>query len=233
MLRGSPMFPLRDTLRTRIRPWLTILLVLLNAAVFAFELSLAPEQLERLVATLGLTPARFADPRWRARFGLTPADFWPFLSSLFLHAGLLHAASNLWFLWIFGDNIEERLGSLRFLAFYLACGVLAGAVHVIAEPTSQVPAIGASGAVAGVMGAYLRLFPRGKVLTLVPVFIFPLFVELPAVVFLGLWLLSQAVGASLSDSGLHGGVAFFAHLGGFAAGWLTVHGFEPRRRVSA
>jgi len=228
------MFPLRDTLRTGIRPWMTILLLLLQGAVFAYELSLSPQQLEHAVRTLGLVPARYADPLWRAEFGLGPADFWPFFSSLFLHGGLLHLASNLWFLWIFGDNVEERLGALRYLGFYLACGLSAGALHVIALPHSQAPTIGASGAVAGVMGAYLRLFPRGKVLALVPVFILPLFVELPALVFLGFWFLLQVFGAWLgqmgSDSG--GGVAFWAHLGGFACGWLCVRAFLPARSLS-
>lgn len=228
------MFPLRDTLRTGIRPWMTILLLLLQGAVFAYELSLSPQQQEQLVRSLGLTPARFADPAWRAEFGLRPADFWPFFSSLFLHGSLLHLLSNLWFLWIFGDNVEERLGSLRYLGFYLICGLAAGAVHVIALPSSQAPTLGASGAVAGVMGAYLRLFPRGKVLTLVPVFILPLFVELPALVFLGFWFVLQIFGAGLgrigSESGV--GVAFWAHLGGFACGWLTVRAFVPARRLS-
>lgn len=228
------MFPLRDTLRTGIRPWITILLVLLQGAVFAYELSLPPQQLERLVHAVGLTPARFGDPLWRAQFGLAPADFWPFFTSLFLHGGLLHLFSNLWFLWIFGDNVEERLGSLRYLGFYLTCGVVAGAMHVVAQPHSQAPTIGASGAVAGVMGAYLRLFPRGKVLTLVPIFILPLFFELPALVFLGYWLVLQFVGAGLGQMGDGSGVgiAFWAHLGGFACGWLTVRAFVPAQRLS-
>ncbi|HUR28618.1 MAG TPA: rhomboid family intramembrane serine protease [Planctomycetota bacterium] len=225
------MFPLRDKHRTTARPWITIGLIVVNAAAFVHELSLSPRELDHLVTSLGLTPARLADPRWRAELGFGLRDFWPFFTSLFLHGGLLHVASNLWFLWIFGDNVEERFGSLRFLFFYLLCGFAAGMLHVIVEPHSSAPAIGASGAIAGVMGAYLRLFPRGRIITIIPIFIFPLLVEVPALLFLGLWFLLQLFGASVGKLGggdPAGGVAFWAHVGGFLAGAVLVPVFARR-----
>lgn len=227
------MFPLRDKQRSQATPWITLLLVVLNSAVFVYELSLEPTELERLVRSLGLTPARLADPRWRAELGLAPSDFWPFFTSLFLHGSLLHVAANLWFLWIFGDNVEERFGSLRFLGFYLLCGIAAGVLHVIVEPHSSAPAIGASGAIAGVMGDYMRLFPRGKLIAIVPIFIFPLLFEVPAVVFLGFWFLVQILGAGVGklSAGPDAGVAFWAHIGGFVAGAVLVPLFARERRA--
>ena len=230
------MFPLRDREPASIRPWITLALIAANTALFLYEVSLPRQALEDLVQTLGLVPARFADPRWRAIEPLGTLDFASFVTSTFLHGGVLHVISNLWFLWIFGDNVEERFGRLGFLAFYLLCGITAGVVHVIVEPRSAVPTIGASGAIAGVMGAYLRLFPRGRIVAVVPIVIFPLFFEVPAVVFLGFWFLLQLFGAGVgalasdaSDGVAIGGIAFWAHVGGFVAGLVAVPLFDRKR----
>lgn len=151
------------------------------------------------------------------------------LTSLFLHGGIAHLLGNMWFLWIFGNNIEDRLGRFRFLLFYLLCGAAAGAVHVASGPQSLIPTIGASGAIGGVLGAYVLLYPWARILTLVLIF----FIEVPAWIFLGVWLLLQWLGAQeqmfFSQDRTMGGVAYWAHIGGFLAGFLFVRLFQPRR----
>jgi membrane associated rhomboid family serine protease len=159
----------------------------------------------------------------------------PFFSSMFLHGGWLHLIGNMWALWIFGDNVEDRLGHLRYFAFYLASGIAAGLLHVLVNPDSMVPTVGASGAIAGVMGAYFRFYPQAKVQTLIPPFFVGPFFELPAVLFLGWWFLLQFCNGSLSlgPRGNFGGVAWWAHVGGFLFG-LTACLFVSRRpRVPA
>jgi len=214
------MFPIRDTVPHRHTPVMTLLLISANLAAFAFELSLSPPELRDLLDLCGVVPARYTDPLYASRHRLPAHDYWPFLTSIFLHGGWLHLISNVWTLWIFGDNVEDRTGPLRFLLFYLSCGLLAGGVHLATNPTSMVPTIGASGAIAGVMGAYFVLFPRARIVTLVPVFFWPLFVELPAVTYLGLWFLLQFFSGTLSltNGAVAGGIAWWAHVGGFLAG---------------
>jgi membrane associated rhomboid family serine protease len=215
------MFPIRDTIAHRHAPVMTWILIAANAAAFGYQLLLPDAALAELVHLCGIVPARFTHPEWAARMGYPEADLWPFLTSMFLHGGWLHVVANLWTLWIFGDNVEDRMGPLRFLAFYLACGLAAGAIHFLTNAASTAPTIGASGAIAGVMGAYFVLYPRARVLTVVPVFFWPLFFELPAVVYLGFWFLMQffsgamAVTASAQEVG---GIAWWAHVGGFVAG---------------
>jgi membrane associated rhomboid family serine protease len=222
------MFPLRDTIPRERAPVVTVLLIVASVAAFAFELSLAPERLGALIELNGLVPRRYTDPGWARATGFPGADPWPFLTSMFLHGGWLHLLSNVWTLWIFGDNVEDRLGPLRYLAFYLLAGLAAGAVHVLTSPLSAIPTIGASGAIAGVMGAYLVLHPRGHVITLVPVLFYPVFVRLPAVLFLGLWFLLQVLsGAGTVGSTELGGVAWWAHVGGFVAGILLLFALRP------
>src|SRR5690606_39084262 len=165
-----------------------------NAVVFAWQLGLDDPALWRVVTDLGVVPARFTGwTELTGRSPLDPARFLPLVTSMFLHGGWLHALGNLWFLWIFGDNVEDRLGRAGFLAFYLAAGLGAGLVHALAHPASTVPTIGASGAIAGVLGAYLVFYPHARVTTLVPILVFFTFVELPALVVLGLWFLLQLV----------------------------------------
>ena len=224
------MFPLRDTIPSQRAPLVVWLLVLLNVLVFVHELRLPERGLHDLLEHYALVPERM--PLALADFLAAPRAYLPLLSSMFLHGGWLHVIGNLWTLLIFGDNVEDRMGRLRFLLFYLLCGIVAGAVHVYFNAASDVPTIGASGAIAGVMGAYLLLYPHGKVITLVPLLFYPLFVELPAFVFLGLWFLSQVLSGTLAVTapGDAGGIAFLAHVGGFVAGVLLHRPFLRRRR---
>jgi membrane associated rhomboid family serine protease len=224
------MFPIRDTLpreRTAVMTWM---LIAINAAAFGYELSLSEGELLDLTRLCGVVPRRYLDLEWARDMGFPAFDAWPFLTGLFLHGGWLHVIPNLWMLWIFGPSVEGRMGSVGVLIFYLACGLGAGAVHLVAHPTSTVPTIGASGAIAGVMGAYLVLFPRARVLTVIPIVIWPWFVELPAFVLLGIWFLSQVYSGVLSlgvtDAG---GVAWWAHVGGFAVGMLLLPVFARLR----
>jgi membrane associated rhomboid family serine protease len=222
------MFPLRDTIPSRRFPLATILLVGLNVAVFVHELRLG-DGLEAFVQRFGLVPRGV--PLEVSAFLADPRAYRGFLTSMFLHGGWLHVIGNLWMLWIFGDNVEDRMGRLRFLAFYTLCGLLAGGVHVYFHPASAVPTIGASGAVSGVMGAYFLLYPRARVVTLIPLLFYPVFAELPAFVFLGLWFLMQLLESSAALDPAVGGVAFLAHVGGFLAGaglfWVFL---RPRER---
>ncbi len=208
------------------------LLIAINAAVFLWELSIPRAALEQVVFLFGLVPARWTDPAWAASVGLPAGGIAPWLTSMFLHGGLLHLAGNMWTLWIFGDNVEDRMGPLRFLVFYLLCGLAASIAHTFSHPDSMLPTVGASGAIAGVMGAYFLVYPLARVVTLIPLFFWPLFVEIPAFFFLLYWLLLQILsGAYGSLSGLpEGGVAWWAHVGGFLAGLVLVKVFLDRRR---
>ena len=222
------MFPLRDTIPSRRPPLVVLLLIALNALVFVHEFRLGAEGVPELFARFALVPAEV--PLGWPAFLAAPARYGTYLSSMFLHGGLLHLLGNLWTLWIFGDNVEDRLGHGRFLAFYLVCGLAAGATHVWFSPGSEVPTIGASGAISGVMGAYLFLFPRARVITVIPVVFYPLFVELRAYLFLGLWFAAQLLSGflSLRETEAAAGIAFLAHVGGFVAG-VGLHVFFRRR----
>ena len=216
------MIPIRDTIPSRGVPVVTWSLIAANVVVFLFELTLDPEELEGLFYLFGVVPARFTHPAWASRLGFPVDDYWPFLTSMFLHDGWLHVISNMWALWIFGDNVEERMGRLRFLLFYLLTGLAAGLVHWFTNAQSIVPTVGASGAIAGVLGAYFVLFPYARIIVLLPVFFLPFFFELPAVTYLFVWFASQVVGGALAALGPQnvGGIAWWAHLGGFGAGML-------------
>ncbi len=226
------MIPIRDTIPSRHAPVMTVVLVAANVAVFLYALTLSRGQIQEFFYLFGIVPARFSHPAWAARIGFPLHTFWPFLTSMFLHAGWLHLLGNMWTLWIFGDNVEDRMGPLRFLAFYLLCGVVAGGVQWLTNANSTVPTVGASGAIAGVMGAYFVMFPRARILMLLPIFVFPFFFEIPAFVFLGYWFLLQVFSGSLALAGPSevGGVAWWAHGGGFVAGALVHALFVGRRR---
>ena len=183
------MFPLKDTVQTRSVPLVTWAIILLNGLVFLYELTLPPERLEQLIAALGMVPARL---------GTDPAAYWTLLTCMFLHGGWMHFIGNMWMLYLFGDNVEDRMGSARYLVFYLLCGLAASLTHYLISPASTVPTVGASGAIAGVMGAYFVLFPTARVITLIPIFFFPFIVEIPAVFFLGIWFASQLFSGTLS-----------------------------------
>jgi membrane associated rhomboid family serine protease len=225
------LFPLRDTIPSRRMPLVLWLIVLANGFAFAFELGLSAKNLGELVERFGIVPSRISlAPQALLE---TPGSYLVLLTSMFLHGGWLHVLGNLWTLLIFGDNVEDRMGRSRFLVFYLLCGVVAGLTHVRFHPDSLVPTIGASGAIAGVMGAYLLLFPHARVITLIPLLFYPLFVELPAFVFLGVWFVSQLLSGSLAlmAPGEAGGIAFQAHVGGFLAGVVLHRLFVRRERA--
>jgi len=205
------MIPLRDVIPSRTRPVVTFALITLNVLVFLRQAALDQDQLETFIRVFGLVPADFS---WLN-----------VLTSMFVHGGLMHAAGNLLYLWIFGDNVEDRMGHGRFLGFYLACGAGAALAQTFSAPMSFVPMVGASGAIAGVMGAYFVLYPKSRVLTLIP---FPITViEIPAVYLLGLWFVMQFVNGlatigPAAEGQITGGVAFWAHAGGFGLGALLV-----------
>ncbi len=232
------MFPIQDTIPTRNPAIATWLLILANAIVFLFELAMPEDALKQFFYVFGIVPARYTHPGWAHLVGLSIDDYWPFLTSMFLHGGWAHIIGNMWALWIFGDNVEDRMGPVRFLFFYLLCGLAAGIVHAYTNADSTMPTVGASGAIAGVMGAYFFLFPYSRVVVLVPVFFFPFFFELPAVTYLGFWALTQVFSGTLAlgNPGDVGGVAWWAHVGGFAAGILLQFLFVKRtgayRRLS-
>jgi membrane associated rhomboid family serine protease len=218
------MFPLADTVRSRTFPVVNWLIILTNVLVFAlFELGRSEQELLRLFTAYGLVPVTlFAGEPWAL---LT------LLTSQFLHGGWVHLISNLWALYIFGDNVEDRLGSGRYLFFYLVCGVVAGLVQSYLTAGSRLPLIGASGAIAGVLAAYLLAYPTARVITLIPIFILPWFVEIPAVLYLIIWFVSQLFSGVMAlgqNAAEFGGVAYWAHIGGFAAGLLLALLFAPR-----
>ncbi|MHB8776892.1 MAG: rhomboid family intramembrane serine protease [Anaerolineales bacterium] len=216
------MFPLYDTLRSRRFPIVNWMLIILNGMVFYYELKLNEAGLERFVHSWGLIPFQLAS---------SPAETWTTIfTSMFLHGGWFHILSNMWILAIFGDNIEDRLGGGRYLIFYLLSGTAAALLEVYLSPSSNLPMIGASGAIAGVLGAYLILFPRARIVSLVPIiFIFTL-VEIPAIIFLGFWFVSQLFSGWLALQGADmSGIAWWAHVGGFVFGMLAVRLFVRRR----
>lgn len=222
------MIPLKDYNPTRRFPLLCVILIVINVAVFIQD-RLTGHYEQVLIQTRegGIVTTQFVGGLTKL-FALVPAEVvghfpsqWiTVLTSMFLHGNWLHIGSNMLYLWIFGNNIEDTLGRARFLVFYFACGVAAAATQILSDPVSTIPMVGASGAVAGVMGAYLILFPRARILTLVPIFIFFTTFELPAYLIIGWWALIQFINASLLGGGElgHGGVAYFAHIGGFVTG---------------
>jgi membrane associated rhomboid family serine protease len=214
------MFPLRDENPSATLPWITRSLIVINVAVFLYELALG-RALGTWMATYALIPLRVT----LALQGNEPflAPGLTFITSMFLHGGWLHLIGNMWYLWIFGDNVEDRMGHVRYLLFYLAGGAASGALHTAMNPSSPLPTVGASGAIAAVLGAYLVLFPRARVVTLVPLFIVIQLITLPAVVVLGLWFVFQFFAGALSlgyAAGSSGGTAWWGHIGGFAFGML-------------
>jgi membrane associated rhomboid family serine protease len=211
--------PLRDVIPSRNVPYVTITIIILNALAWILEVSMPPNTLNQVIYTYGIVPADFRVPT--------------LVTSMFLHASWWHIIGNMWYLWIFGDNVEDRCGHVRFFAFYLACGIAAGLGQIAMNSTSALPTIGASGAIAGVMGAYFVLYPKSRVLTLIPIFWFEI-IEVPAIVLLGFWFLMQlfsagAVATATSNDG--GGVAFAAHVAGFVAGMGGVFLFRKREPV--
>lgn len=220
------MIPLRDINPTQRFAFITILLIAVNITVYIFQVMLGPEGGESFIATFALVPRRLfaAAPDW----GGVPASVTVF-TSMFLHGGALHVGGNMLYLWIFGNNIEDSMGHFRFILFYFLCGGIAAYGHAAANASSAVPMIGASGAVSGVLGAYLLLFPRARVLTLVIFGFYGRAIEVPAMFVLGFWFILQFLNALIS-SGAGQGVAWYAHIGGFVAGIVLI-GLFKRRNV--
>ncbi|MBN2231318.1 MAG: rhomboid family intramembrane serine protease [Deltaproteobacteria bacterium] len=228
------MIPLKDTVPTRTTPWVNYVLIGLNCLLFIYELGWGP-QLPRFLHRVGLVPRLVVAGGGDGIGGILSA-WLPFFSHMFFHGGWLHLLGNMLYLWIFGDNVEDRLGHGAYVFFYLWCGLVAAGVHVATNPHSMVPTIGASGAVAGVMGAYFLLYPRARVVTLVPIIFFFTIIELPAFFFLGIWFLMQLLQGMTSLAGprqIYGGIAWWAHIGGFVCGQLLVTGMLRRHRHSS
>jgi membrane associated rhomboid family serine protease len=216
------MIPLRDVIPSRTTPYITITLIALNVVVFLYEFSLGART-NAFIFAFGLVPASFS--------------WFTVLTSMFLHGGLMHVGGNMLYLWIFGDNVEDRMGHGRFLAFYVLCGIAAALGQTFTSPNSVIPMVGASGAVAGVMGAYFVLYPHSRIVTLLPLIFMWQVVEVPAIFFLGVWFLMQflsGVGSIASSVAREpaGGVAFWAHVAGFVAGLVGVLVFRrPERQA--
>lgn len=222
------MIPLRDDVHADHYPLVNVVLIWLNIAVFLYEFSLGP-RVEEFFALYAVIPHQLLS-------GTSPEGWLPLLTSMFLHGGLMHLAGNMLFLWIFGDNVEDKLGHLRYFLFYLFCGVMASGVHILTNQNSTIPSLGASGAIAGVLGAYVLMFPSARVAALVFLFLFIDVIELPAVLYIGLWFVLQLFNGVAELPGspfLQGGVAWWAHIGGFVTGFMVIKLFcagRPRRR---
>jgi membrane associated rhomboid family serine protease len=215
------MFPLRDNIPSQRYPVITVAIIILNVIMFLQELRLG-ERLSEVLLLWGIVPIRYTAPKVSALF-TWQEQLRPFIASMFLHGGWMHLLGNMWSLWIFGDNVEDRLGRLRFICLYLIGGVAAGLVHIYTNVSSAVPTIGASGAIAAVMGAYFRLYPHARVQMLIPPFFLGPYFVVPAVLFLGWWFILQFFNGTmglLSDPRQGGGIAWWAHVGGFVVGAL-------------
>lgn len=224
------MIPLKDSIKSRNLPILVFVLLFLNAVVFLFELTLQND-LEWFINLYGFVPKRFFFYSANYSSFFSPLRFLPIFSSMFLHGGFVHFFGNMLFLWVFADNVEDYLGKIGFLFLYFSSGVFACLVQGLASIKSSVPMIGASGAIAGVLGSYFILFPYSRIYTLIPIFIFPLFVEIPAPIFLIYWFFIQFFNGTLSLAGaVWTGVAFWAHIAGFLCGVLFTLFFGRRRR---
>lgn len=224
------MIPYRDTISCAHTPWMTWTLIVANFAGFLYSHYLPDDVQRNLYWEYGLVPARYAHPEWGEWIGFESSPFLPYLLSQFLHGGWMHLVLNMWLLWIFGDNVEDRMGAWRYLAFYLLCGLSSGLAQVVAAPDSLIPVIGASGAIAGAMGAYLLLYPYARIVIWVPILFLPLFFQAPAIAFIGFWVIIQISRATLSLQEGYSEVAWWGHLGGFLAGMLLYRAFLARER---
>jgi len=227
------MIPLYDNVPSRRRPVVTLTLIAINTMVFLYELAQSQPGLTSMVYEYGVVPERYTGGGGVVA-SMAAGGWIPILTSMFMHGGWMHLIGNMWYLWLFGDNVEDLMGPARFLTFYLVCGFIASMTHIWLNAYSTIPSIGASGAIAGVLGAYLVAFPGARVLTLVPIFYFIQTIELPALVLLGFWFVMQflsGTAAIVVSSQTTGGVAYWAHVGGFVAGMLLVKLFagKPQR----
>lgn len=215
------MFPLRDENPSHTFPFVTIVLILANILVFLYEMSAG----EAFINEMAVLPIEIVQNR-NLYGSQAISPYLSLLTSMFLHAGWAHLIGNMWFLWIFGDNIEDSIGHFKFLIFYLATGVMAGLTHVVFNADSTIPTIGASGAISGVLGAYMVLHPKVRIKTLIALGFYFNVVHVPAIFFLAIWFLMQFLGGFQGG----GGVAYGAHVGGFVAGVVLIFLFSPKRR---
>jgi membrane associated rhomboid family serine protease len=229
------MIPIRDNIPCLTTPYVCRVIMAICIAIFLGMKLLDPETQRQLTYLYGMVPIRYSNPQWAKAFGL-PFDYYrSFFTSLFLHGGWLHIIINMWFIWIFADNIEDRMGHWRFLLFYLICGLQATFVQWYFDPDLLIPVVGASGAIAGVLGAYFMLYPYARVVIWFPFLLLPIFFELPAIAFLGFWVIMQlqeATSSIMFDKGMTD-VAWWAHLGGFVAGVFLHPLFLDGRRTLA
>jgi membrane associated rhomboid family serine protease len=218
------MIPIRDSQRSQSIPYVSILIICGCSYIFALTLQLSPEEIPGFFNRYGVIPSKFFKSSHLSHSGIAMFPGSVLLTTLFIHGSLLHILANMWSLWIFGDNVEDNFGHVGFFIFYILCGVIASLVHVWFQADSYLPTVGASGAIAGVMGAYFTMFPTARVLVLIPLFFWPIYIEVPSVLFMGLWAYTQVIEGvtSLDNAALsvQGGVAWWAHVGGFVSGIL-------------
>lgn len=222
------MIPIRDSMRSETFPIMNLSIIVINVLVFVLELSLDEQGLTAFLYTFGIVPFSVTNNLLTGNLGM--GLFVPFLTTMFLHGGWVHLIGNMLFLWVFGDNIEDRLGNLRYLLFYLLVGVAATIGQILIDPLAREPLVGASGAIAGILGAYILCYPKSKIVTLLPIFFFFTFVEVPALFFLILWFLIQAFNGLASIGATGNAVAWWAHIGGFVAGMALIRIFPKRKR---
>ncbi|MCF6249846.1 MAG: rhomboid family intramembrane serine protease [Methylococcaceae bacterium] len=214
------MIPIRDNIHCRTTPYVSWAIMAICIGIFFLMKMMPDETVRQLTYLYGMVPIRYSNPEWATAFGLPPDYYLSFITSLFIHGGWIHIIINMWFIWIFSKNIEDSMGHGKFLIFYLICGLFATVVQWYFDPDLMIPVVGASGAIAGVLGAYFFIYPYAKVVIWFPLFLLPIFFELPAIAFLGFWVIIQiqkATTAMMFDS-VTADVAWWAHLGGFIAG---------------
>jgi len=227
------LIPLRDTVPSRSVPIVNWILILVNTAVFIMEVFVFDQkQAESFIYQYGLVPDNIRLSQVHSIYEFRITVFRPFFTNMFLHGGWGHLISNMWFLFIFGDNVEDRMGKVRYFLFYILCGLLATLTHFLLHRNSAIPAIGASGAISGIMAAYMLMFPKSTVVSFIPIFIIPFFLPIPALVFIAIWFLGQLLSGttSLMLSNSATGIAFWAHIGGFLGGLLLYRFFDSSGR---
>ena len=225
------MIPIKTTAPTDGTPVLVYVIIAASTLVFLWQQTLPPRETLVLLAEYALVPRRFDDPQWAIRYGMDPNDYLPLLSMAFLHGGWFHLIFNMWTLWLFGRAVEARMGALRFGLLYLVCALLASGAHLAAHGDSTVPTLGASGAIAGVLGAHATLYPRSQVVIIVPIWIVPFFFRVSALLFVGIWFALQVVQGTTAmlSPAVGGGIAWWAHIGGFLAGLVFIQVLVPPR----
>lgn len=223
------MIPIKDTIPRSGSPFVTWALIAVNGIIFIFEISIPKNVLSQIFYLFGLVPARYSLPKWAYIHALSFDDYLSFLTNMFLHGGWLHLFGNMWFLYLFGSRVEDRMGHIRFLIFYLLSGIAANVIFFLVDIHSTIPEFGASGAIAGVMGAYIVMFPKARIVTLIFVLFFPFFVDVSAFFYIGFWFILQLLSGTLSfASQKTGGVAWWAHIGGFIIGIVLLPFFRKK-----